>query len=102
MGKFLGVGPGEAETGAAVSAMVHPYDRERVNASLAGLTPENPNLQVVYRIVRPNGAVAWLDRTSLAYFDERGKLERIVGMVVDVTQRKLAENIVSSWRTANT
>jgi signal transduction histidine kinase len=58
---------------------------------LAELTVDNPNLRITYRIIRPNGGVTWLERNSHAYFNEHGKIERIVGMIVDVTERKRAE-----------
>ena len=43
--------------------------------------------RITYRIVRPDGG----ERNSHAYFDKHGKIERIVGMIVDVTDRKRAE-----------
>jgi len=33
-----------------------------------------------------------LERSGHAFFDERGKMVRMVGMVADITDRKLAEN----------
>ena len=55
------------------------------------MSPEKPFLQVTYRIVRPDQSVIWVERHSRAYFDERGKMKRIVGMVVDITEKKRAE-----------
>src|SRR5262249_51361823 len=45
-------------------------------------------------------AVVWLDRNSRAYFDEEGKLRRIVGMVADVTERKQAEERLREYEKA--
>ena len=42
-------------------------------------------------MVRPDGAVIWVERHSRAYFDEQGKMLRIVGMVADIIERKRAE-----------
>jgi len=75
---------------------VHADDRERLKSAIAQLSPENPHLQIVYRMIRPDGSLVWLERTSRAYFDEYGGLLRIVGMVADVTERKLAEEVLSS------
>jgi PAS domain S-box-containing protein len=88
---ILGIGKGEASTGTAVSAMVHPDDQVEVKAAVAKLTVENPTIQITYRIIRPDGTVIWIERNSRAYFDEHGKLQRIVGMVVDFSERKRAE-----------
>ena len=89
--EILGVKSDQAATGTAISAMVYPDDKQRLETALAKLTVENPTLQITYRITRPDGAVAWLERNSRAYFDEHGKVKRIVGMIVDVTERQHAE-----------
>jgi PAS domain S-box-containing protein len=89
--EILGVEEGKVATGAALSAMVHPDDKERLEAAVAKFTVEQPTLQISYRMLRPNGEIIWLERNSRAYFDEHGKLKRIVGMIVDVTERKRAE-----------
>jgi signal transduction histidine kinase len=60
------------------------------------LTPEHPQLQITYRMNRPDGSMIWVERCSRAYFDDAGRLARIVGMVADTTQRKLAEEVLSS------
>jgi PAS domain S-box-containing protein len=99
-GRILGIQEKEAATGRAIWTMVHPDDKERLKAALAKLTVENPTLQITYRIVRPDGAVAWLERNSRAYFNERGSLKRIVGMIVDVTERKQAENKLREYERA--
>jgi len=93
--EILGVDSDRAATGAAISAMIHPEDRGKLEAALARLTADNPTLQITYRIVRPDGSVAWLQRSSRAYFDKYARLERIVGMIADVTERKLAEQNLS-------
>jgi PAS domain S-box-containing protein len=78
-------------TGHDLLAKVHPDDRERFLAAIAELSPEKPHLQVSYQWVRPEGTVIWVERNGRAHFDEQGKILRIVGMVADVTERKLAE-----------
>jgi PAS domain S-box-containing protein len=89
--EILGVEQKAAATGSAISAMVHPADKERLEAALAKLSVDNPRLQITYRMTRPDGAVIWLERNSCAYFDEHGKIKRIIGMVLDVTERSRAE-----------
>ena len=89
--KILGVEPEATATGAAVSAMVHPDDKRRLAAAIAKLTVERPNLQIAYRLIRPDGVVIWLERNSRAYFDGQGKMKCLVGMVLEITERKWAE-----------
>ena len=65
---------------------------------MAALTPENPSLKVSYRILRPDDTEIWVERNSIAHFDEQGRILRIVGMVADITERKRAEAALSSAR----
>jgi PAS domain S-box-containing protein len=92
--EILGVEPGAVLRGAKILAMVHPDDKERLETAMAKLTVEMPRLEIAYRIIRPDGAAIWLDRNSRAFFDEHGKIKRIVGMVVDITERKRAEEAI--------
>lgn len=89
--EILGVERTAVVTGADVIAMVHPDDKERLQTALAKLTVDSPRLQITYRMIRPDGRVTWLDRNSCAYFDDHGKIKRIVGMIIDITERKRAE-----------
>jgi len=70
---------------------VHPDDRALFEASVADRTPENPDIQMTYRLLRPDGSVVWLEKTMRAFFDEHGKLVRTIGMVADIAERKRAE-----------
>ncbi len=88
---ILGLDRATPIAGHKMLALVHPEDRKQFQAAAAELTPENPELRISHRMLRPDGAVIWVERNSRAHFDERGKLLRIVGMVADITERKRAE-----------
>jgi PAS domain S-box-containing protein len=75
---------------------VHSEDRAIFNTSIAELTPESPNSQISFRLLRPDGSVRWLQRTGHAFFDKQGRIVRMIGMVGDVTERKLAEGALSA------
>ena len=70
---------------------IHPDDRPRFLATIAGLTPENPTGEVTYRLLASDGAFAWLKSNGHGFFDAEGKMLRVIGMVADVTDQKLAE-----------
>jgi PAS domain S-box-containing protein len=78
-------------TGQQILAKVHPDDREKVLAADAALSPEEPFLRVGHRMAGPDGGLIWAEKTGRAHFNEQGKILRIVGMVADITERKLAE-----------
>jgi PAS domain S-box-containing protein len=103
-GKFLYVSPAfkeiwlqDAESvlrdPAAWLESVHAEDRDLVNASkqsqLSGKSAE-----CEYRIVRPDGSTHWVWDRSFPVFDSAGQLDRIVGIVEDITARKRGEEMV--------
>ena len=89
--QILGIDNASPTTDQQVLTAIHPGDRERVSASVAKLTPEQPDLRISYRMIRPDGTVIWVERNSRAHFDSQGRLLRVVGMVADITERKRAE-----------
>jgi PAS domain S-box-containing protein len=84
------------DTGRQFVGRVHPDDREAYATTETGLTPENPAYQTSYRMLRPDGGVIWVEESGRGFFDGKGGLLRTIGMVADVTERKLAEEAVSS------
>jgi PAS domain S-box-containing protein len=84
------------DTGRQFVARVHPDDREAYAATEAALTPQNTTYQTSYRMLRPDGDVIWLEESGRGFFDDKGGLLRMIGLVADVTERKLAEEAISS------
>jgi PAS domain S-box-containing protein len=73
-------------------ARVHPEDLERAeglrNQAFAnGLKEDNAE----YRIVLSTGEVRWIERRGSISYGEDGRPERVVGVNIDVTERKRAE-----------
>jgi PAS domain S-box-containing protein len=79
------------EAGKEVFTMVHPEDRETLKTAVTVLSPEEPYFQISHRMVRSDNRVIWVDRSCRAHFDAQGRMLRIVGMVADITERKLAD-----------
>ena len=96
--QMLGIDESTLLRGDQALAMVHPEDRGVMTAAIAALSPQKPNLRVSYRILRPDESMIWVDQHSVAHFDKQDRLLRIVGMVVDVTERKRAEEALASTR----
>jgi PAS domain S-box-containing protein len=90
--RVLGLsGPETQLTRAQLSARVHPDDRALFIGVVGQVTQENPASRIIYRTLRSDGSVIWLEKNSRAFFDEQGRLRRMVGMVADITDRKLGE-----------
>jgi PAS domain S-box-containing protein len=96
--QILGLDESARLTGEQALSRVHPEDRERLAAALAALRPDNPYLRVSYRVLRVDDSMIWVDRHSIAHFDEQGRVTRIVGMIADITERKRAEEALANAR----
>ena len=83
------------DTGQKFIARVHPDDSEAYAATATRLTLKDPSYQTSYRMLRPDGSVIWLEESVHGFFDSKGGLLRTIGMVADVTERKLAEEAIS-------
>jgi PAS domain S-box-containing protein len=94
--KILGLTAAERFTYERFLDGVHPADRSSFLEAVAALTPENPTSEVTYRFLCPNGGVVWLKSSGRGFFDSEQKLVRVVGMVADVTEHKLAEEAMSN------
>jgi PAS domain S-box-containing protein len=73
-------------------ARVHPEDLARTEGSrdqsFANRSTEDT---AEYRIVLPTGEVRWIERRGSISYDEEGRPERVVGVNIDVTERRRAE-----------
>jgi signal transduction histidine kinase len=74
---------------------IHPDDRPKFLAAIAGLTPENPTGEVTYRTLASDGTLVWLKSNGRGFFDAEGKMLRVIGMVADVTDVKRAEEALA-------
>jgi PAS domain S-box-containing protein len=75
---------------------LHPDDRERYVTAVAALTPENPHCEATYRFMRGAGDTIWMKSSGRGLFDEKGRLQRVVGMAANVTDHKMAEEALSN------
>jgi PAS domain S-box-containing protein len=89
--ELFGVRPEEfAGTIEAFQSFVLPEDLPALQADRNKMTPENPILEVEYRIRRRDGQLRWLFEKARADYDGQGNQTRRMGIVVDITERKLA------------
>jgi diguanylate cyclase (GGDEF)-like protein/PAS domain S-box-containing protein len=68
---------------------VHPEDRDHVKQSLRKKSQEE--VEVVYRIVRPDASIRWIRDRSFPIGDGSGRAQRVVGIAADITDLKLGE-----------
>ncbi len=70
---------------------IHPADRDRVLEAIGAAVEQRRDHHVEYRIVRPDGAVRWVEGRGQLFCDREGRPERMVGVCLDVTERKQVE-----------
>jgi two-component system cell cycle sensor histidine kinase/response regulator CckA len=82
---------GAPETVADVLARVHPDDRDRFVEGVRACLAAGTEYQNLYRVVRPDGTVRWLEEWGTLSRDAAGNAVRLVGISIDITDRKKAE-----------
>ena len=90
---MLGYGDDEVEPLTDWQQLVHPDDLERVRAALRDhLAGIEPLFESVHRLRHHDGVWLWVVSRAKARVDEQGRAHRIVGVDLDVTERKLFED----------
>jgi PAS domain S-box-containing protein len=73
------------------SQRVHPDDREAAAARIAAAMESGRDYVNEYRVCRPDGEVVWMSARGRFLYDEHGKPMRMLGAMVDTTQRRREE-----------
>lgn len=74
------------------SRIIYPDDLERIAEEVQYYTEGGiDNYVQEYRIVRKNGEVRWVEDRTWLRRDERGRITHYQGIVIDITERKQAE-----------
>ncbi|MFW5987684.1 MAG: PAS domain-containing protein [Methanohalophilus sp.] len=75
--------------------IVHPYDLERVQKELAKrIDAGHTDFNQEYRIMTKFGDVRWIDERTFIKYDEDGKVTFLQGIIVDITERKHANDFM--------
>ena len=71
--------------------LVHADDLVRIEAERAEALRNQQVFNVEYRIMHGSGEIRWIASRGQGWYDEDGKLLRVLGINMDVTDRKRAE-----------
>jgi PAS domain S-box-containing protein len=72
-------------------SMVYDADKPAVTDQAARVLAGEGPLQLEHRIICKNGAIRWVRNTSVPHFDAHRRLVAYEGVLVDITERRLAE-----------
>jgi PAS domain S-box-containing protein len=90
--RIFGVGPDSFKvTSANIQALLHPDDVDRLRKLIAEFAKGVRTYEAEFRINRPDGEQCWCVGTAAATVDKRGRVIRVSGVTVDITERKRAE-----------
>jgi PAS domain S-box-containing protein len=90
--RIFGVSPETFEVNPAnVQALLHPEDVDQLRKAIAEFNKGTRAYETEFRIVRPDGEVRWCVGTAAASADDNGRVVRVSGVTVDITERKRAE-----------
>jgi hemerythrin-like metal-binding protein/PAS domain S-box-containing protein len=90
--ELFGLSPDTAMSYDVFLAAVHPDDRDRVNRAVQEALANRTRYEVEMRVRSPDGSVRWVASKGEAFYDAKGRPERMAGMAMDITERKHAED----------
>jgi PAS domain S-box-containing protein len=96
--RIFGVERGEREFPEEVYfRRVHPDDRDLVRRTISAALQSRGQYKLDYRIVLPNGETKNVSAQAELVLDEKGTPIRCQGTVLDITERKRAENFSAAF-----
>ena len=88
---IFGYEPEEVISLARLEASVHPEDRELVMGTVERARAGDGLIDIDYRIVRIDGETRWITSRGRRQSGAAAESERLMGVSIDITERKLAE-----------
>ncbi len=89
--RILGLPVGSLKLFSEFMLCVHPEDYPVFVQAWNGLNDERSSVELEYRIVRPGGEIRYIHDYSIIKYDSNGKLLNSAALLLDITERKLAE-----------
>ncbi len=71
---------------------IHPEDKDRVVESIRSSVEQGKDHFIQYRILRPDGAVRWVEAKGSPFLDGAGQTVRMSGVCLDITERRNIED----------
>jgi two-component sensor histidine kinase len=92
--QMFSVDPDKGEKGAPLAeylAGIHPEDAERITGAVNHALATGEKYIQEYRLRQKDGIIRWVEARGECLFDENNKPSRFVGVVVDITSQKEAQ-----------
>lgn len=90
--RIFGLDPtGPQPTYTQLIEMMHPDDRDSFEQLVYRALTDGTSYEIVFRLKRPNGQIRHIETRGEAVFNSAGQVIQLFGIVVDITERKQAE-----------
>jgi len=90
--RIFGVDPLDFElTSANIQELMLPEDFDGLRKAVANFENGARSYEAEFRIRRPDGEIRWCVGTAVVSVDKRGRIARLSGVTIDITERKRAE-----------
>ena len=89
--RLFGFAPNATVTFENIIQRIHPDDREIVERGVRQSLEDRTDYKADFRLVLPEGSQRWVVARGRAHSDASGKPARMLGVAIDITDRKRAE-----------
>jgi PAS domain S-box-containing protein len=90
--KLFGFAPGEfGGNYSSFEGCVHPDDLKKLGSVVQRARDDRSEYVDEYRVIWPDGSIHWINARGRFVYDETGQPGRMYGAVIDVTERKRAD-----------
>ena len=79
------------EEAAGVWPTIHPEDAARVQAAIDANEGKREEARCEWRVRLPSGDYRWIEARAQPIFDEHDEVEKLVGVILDIDERKRQE-----------
>lgn len=95
MFELLGLNPEESTASfESWKSTLHPEDVEKAGAQIDEAVKNHTFLDNLYRIIKPNGDIRWINSLGETEYDEKGSPLWMTGICIDITERKMQEELL--------
>jgi PAS domain S-box-containing protein len=98
--EIFGIPPGPVMTWTQMRQILSEEDRERARVSVERAIADHTDYDIEYQVVQPGDRRIWVAAMGRATYDESGQVLGMLGVVQDVTERKLERAQLEAEREA--
>jgi PAS domain S-box-containing protein len=71
---------------------LHPEDRTPTDLAIREALEKQTNFDAEYRVIWPDGTIHWIATQGRGHYNEAGQVIHMVGITIDITERKQTES----------